>query len=82
VPLPITKWYWGRTKLPERQSVKYLGIWFTADCTWTLQASEALAKGRRAFYKWRPIFEHPRLHVSVKLEALRSYLLPVVTYGM
>jgi hypothetical protein len=42
-------------------------------------------------YKWRPVFEHPHLHVSVKLEALRTicyllsaicYLLPVVTYGM
>jgi Reverse transcriptase (RNA-dependent DNA polymerase) len=75
-------WFWGRTELPVRRSVKYLGIWFNDDCTWTLQATEALAKGRRAFHKWRPIIAHPHLHVSAKLEALRSYLLPVVTYGM
>jgi hypothetical protein len=40
--------------------------------------------GQRAqsHVKWRLVFEHPHLHVSVKLEALRTYLLPVVTHGM
>jgi hypothetical protein len=33
-------------------------------------------------YKWRPVFEHPHLHVFVKQEAIRTYLLPVVNYGM
>jgi hypothetical protein len=66
----------------ERNVREYLGIWFNDDCTWTLQATKALAKGRRACYRWRPIFARPQLHVSVKLEALCSYLLPVVTYGM
>jgi hypothetical protein len=47
-----------------------------------LQATEAQDKGRNAMYKWRPVFEHPHLHISVKLEALRSYLLPAVTYSM
>jgi hypothetical protein len=81
LPSPGT-WFWGRMELPVRRSVKYLGIWFNDDCTWTLQATEAQAKGRRAMYKWRPVFEHPHLHVSVELEALRTYLLPVVTYAM
>jgi Reverse transcriptase (RNA-dependent DNA polymerase) len=81
VPSPGA-WFWGRTELPVRRSAKYIGIWFNDDCTWTLQATEAQAKGRRATYKWRPVFEHPHLHISVKLEALRTYLLPVRTYGM
>jgi hypothetical protein len=68
--------------LPVQRSVKYLCIWFNVDGTWTLQATEARTKGHRAMYKWRPVFEHPRLHVSVNLEALPSCLLPDVTYGM
>jgi hypothetical protein len=62
----------GMKELPvQLRSVEYTGIWFN-DCTCTLQATAAQAKGRRAVHKWRPVFERSHRHVSLNVEALRS----------
>jgi len=76
------RWHWGDTSLPTRRRTKYLGVLLDDECSWDQQAQRALGSGRAALHRWLAVLQNPRINVSIKVQALRTYIVPPMLYGM
>jgi hypothetical protein len=72
---------WGTAQLPDTEEEKYLGVWLTQDQSMTKHLRSVLSKGAAVLYAVRPLLHSSKLCLSVKLDILRSHVLPVMTYA-
>ena len=71
----------GTSQLHSADSINDLGIFVTKDMTWSLHFSERLKKANRALYLLQRN-DSTNVNVSVKLGFYKSFLLPILLYGM
>ena len=69
------------TTLPVVSAEKYLGLWFTADLSFTKQLRSSLSKGTALLNAVSPLLRDGRISARAKLDLIRMHLLPVVTYA-
>jgi hypothetical protein len=62
--------------------VKYLGVFFTSDCTWGEHAAYARSKGYAALAMWKSVLRNKRISLPAKLAVITACIKPCVTYGM
>ena len=81
-PEPPDAWRWGTRTLPQQTTTKYLGVIFSADCSWVDHAAYAYQKGLGAYHALRGVLRHPYLDTYIKLHLINTCIKPCITYGM
>jgi hypothetical protein len=54
----------------------------TSHVSWNMQSVVAAGRDQHAFYVWHTVRADARVHASVRMQAVRMYVLPSLTYGM
>ena len=67
--------------LSQKDSYKYLGVWFTENGSWDLHASKALAKMRSALGYWEPLLSCNRLSVNARAMMIQTLVYSAGLYG-
>jgi endonuclease/exonuclease/phosphatase family metal-dependent hydrolase len=73
---------WGHAALPHAKSERYLGLELCSDGSWARHLRKKLSSGRYALARWRPLFRQAAVTCTAKLLALRTHVLPRLTYGL
>ena len=73
---------WGDRELPICTQEKVLGVHITSDGKWVKHLQAQLRAARYKLHQWRPVLSTPRHVLLVKLQALRTYVMPCVQYAM
>jgi hypothetical protein len=61
---------------------KQLGVMLSADGTWQAQGEYSLQRLQRTFHAWKRALQDPAIQLKVKLHIIKTFIKPVVTYGM
>ena len=64
--------YWGDALLPVVLAEKYLGLWFTADLSFTKQLGSSLSKGTALLNAVSPLLRDGRISARAKLDLIRT----------
>ena len=81
-PRPPDTWHLGTHELPQHTTTKYLGVIFSADCSWNDHAAYAHQKGLNAYHALRGALRHPYLDTHIKLRLINTCIKPCITYAM
>ena len=67
--------------VPIANHYKYLGCIFQSDLSWNMELKNRADAGRRALFANKSIFQNRKIKVGVKLNLIKSIVLPVILYG-
>jgi hypothetical protein len=71
----------GGSNIPIATSYKYLGCIFQSDLSWNLELKNREEAGRKALFANRAVFQSKFISVGIKLNLIKSLIIPVVLYG-
>ena len=74
--------WWGDSRLPTADTVKYLGLRLESSGGWAAQQAAGAANGWAALHRWLPVLRSRHLSAATKLLVLRSCIAPCMSYGM
>lgn len=69
------------TVIPNKQVVKYLGIYLDKFLYFNIHVNEMLLKARNAFFVYKSLFYSKHLKSRVKVIMYQSLIRPIITYG-
>ena len=73
---------WGAHALPVCTQEKVLGVHVTSDGKWVKHLQAQLSAARFKLHQWRPVLSNSSHVLVVKLQALRTYVMPCVQCAM
>ena len=79
---PPPQLMWGAHTLPVCTQEKVLGVHITPDGKWVKHLHAQLRAARFKMHQWHSVLSNPRYVLLVKLQVLRTYVLPCVQYAM
>ena len=74
--------WWGDSRLPTADTVKYFGLRLESSGGWAAQQAAGAANGWAALHQWLPVLRSRHLSAGTKLLVLRSRIAPCMSYGM
>ena len=74
--------WWGDSRLPTADTVKYLGLRPGSSGGWAAQQAAGAANGWAALHRWLPVLRSRHPSATAKLFVLRSRIAPCMSYGM
>lgn len=72
----------GHQPLQVVSRYKYLGVTFSDDLTWDSEISLRAEKVDRCVSQWTRVLRNPRILPQIRLDIIRTFILPVATYGI
>ena len=74
--------WWGDSRLPTADTVKYLGLRHESSGGWAAEQAAGAANGWAALHRWLPVLRSRHLSAATKLLVLRSRFAPCTSYVM
>lgn len=65
-------------KLPNIN--KYLDLSTTPALDWSAEIQDRMEKASQAYYEMRPFLVHKHIPAPIKMQFIKSFLMPIATY--
>ena len=75
-------WAWKDTELKRVETFKYLGLHFHESGCWEEHVKQKAHNANVAFIKWSPVLASPRLSVALKLNVIKTHIVPIMSFAM